>query len=118
MNKERNREGERKSFRHIFEGRCQLDKELKAAGIHRWLQKPPDLEQLARVIAQALKGKTATAYQIASEITWGVDAAWHDLAFFHKRLAICETLAHLIMLDSLGQIENISRDGIIYYRQT
>jgi glyoxylase-like metal-dependent hydrolase (beta-lactamase superfamily II) len=110
------------SLRELY----QLDIELALPGHEKPFENPRErINELIkhhgernREILAALEGKTATAYRIASEVTWGVDAAWHDLAFFHKRLAICETLAHLIMLDSLGQIENISRDGIIYYRQT
>lgn len=75
-------------------------------------------EQRNLEILTAVKNQAKTAYQIAREITWGVTASWQDMPLFHKRLAISETLAHLELMTINGQIGKLSKDGMIYYRQT
>ena len=71
-----------------------------------------------REILAAIDGEAKTAYQISGYVTWGTNAAWHDLPLFHRRMAIFETLAHLELMAASGKVEKTSRDGIIYYRQT
>ena len=65
-----------------------------------------------------LKGEAKTAYQIAKAITWGNGASWQNMPFFHKRLAIMETIAHLELMTTNGQTGKLFRDGIIHYQQT
>jgi len=74
-------------------------------------------EQRNLEILATTKGEPKTAYQIVKELTWGGGTGWQDMPFFHKRLAIFETLAHLEMMTINGQIGKLSRDGIIYYQQ-
>ena len=69
-------------------------------------------------ILAAVRGEPKTAYQISREVTWGVNASWQDLPHFHQRMAIFETLAHLELMTSSHRAEKITRDGMIYYRQT
>ena len=75
-------------------------------------------EQRILEILATIKGEAKTAYQIALEITWGDGASWQNMPFFHKRLAIFETLAHLELMNINGQIGKLSRDNIIYYQKT
>jgi glyoxylase-like metal-dependent hydrolase (beta-lactamase superfamily II) len=85
----------------------------------------PRIEELIRhheernqeVLAILKDGRPKTACQIARKISWGVTSDWQDIPFFHQRLAISETLAHLEYMTINGQLEKITRDGIIYYRQ-
>ena len=74
-------------------------------------------EQRTGEIMKAVKGEPKTAYRIALEVIWGDGASWQDLPGFHKRMAIFETLAHLELMVAKGQIEKLSDDGIISYRQ-
>ncbi len=75
-------------------------------------------EQRNLEILATTKGEPKTAYQIVKELTWGGGTGWQDMPFFHKRLAIFETLAHLELMAINGQTGKLSRDSIIYYRQT
>ena len=75
-------------------------------------------EQRNLEILATTKGEPKTAYQIVKELTWGGGTGWQDMPFFHKRLAIFETLAHLELMTINGQTGKLSRDSIIYYRQT
>jgi len=75
-------------------------------------------EQRNLEILATTKGEPKTAYQIVKELTWGGGTGWQDMPFFHERLAIFETLAHLELMTINGQIGKLSRDSIIYYRQT
>ncbi len=71
-----------------------------------------------REILATLKGEPKTAYEIVQEITWGVAESWQEMPPFHQRLALFETLAHLELMTVSGQLKELSKNGIIYYRQT
>ena len=75
-------------------------------------------EQRNLEILAIIKDEARTAYQIAREVIWGTGAAWQNMPFFHKRLAISETLAHLTFMADDGRLKQLTKDGIIYYRQT
>ena len=75
-------------------------------------------EERNREVLAILKGEPKTACQVARKITWGVTSDWKDIPFFHQRLAISETLAHLEYMTINGQLEKITKNEIIYYRQT
>lgn len=68
-------------------------------------------------ILTALRRETKNAYQLAQEITWKTRTKWHTLRDFHRRMAICETLAHLEMMATAGRLEVLTKEGIRYYRQ-
>jgi len=74
-------------------------------------------ERILEILA-TLEGEPKTAYQIARGITWGIADSWQKIPLFHRRMAIFETLAHLELMTMNGQIGQISKDSIIYYRQT
>ena len=65
-----------------------------------------------------IDGTPRNAFQLALEIKWGTRARWRDLANFHKRMAIFETLAHLEMMAANGRLDRLPRNGINYYHQT
>ncbi len=75
-------------------------------------------EQRNREILAMVKDEPKTAYDIAMDVTWGVNASWQDLPNFHKRMAIFETLAHLELMVANSQVKKLSQDSVIYYRQT
>ncbi len=53
-----------------------------------------------------------TAYQVASEMTWSIDAAsWDDFPVPQQWFATGEALSHLLHLEKLGQIGRSCRDG-------
>ena len=68
-------------------------------------------------ILTALQQETKNAYQLAQDITWKTSTKWHTLRDFHRRMAICETLAHLEMMAAAGRLEVLTEEGIRYYRQ-
>jgi glyoxylase-like metal-dependent hydrolase (beta-lactamase superfamily II) len=68
-------------------------------------------------ILTALQQETKTAYELTQQITWKARAKWHTLHDFHRRMAICETLAHLEMMVTEGRLDVLTRKGIRYYRQ-
>ncbi len=71
-----------------------------------------------REILASFKGAPKTAYQIARVITWGDGTGWPGMTPYDQRLAILETLAHLEMMTANGQLEKLTKDGMISYRQT
>jgi glyoxylase-like metal-dependent hydrolase (beta-lactamase superfamily II) len=75
-------------------------------------------EQRNREILAAVKAGPKTAYQIALEVTWGISGSWQDLPNFHKRMAVFETLSHLALMTANNRTEKLTKNDIIYYRQT
>jgi glyoxylase-like metal-dependent hydrolase (beta-lactamase superfamily II) len=69
-------------------------------------------------ILSVMNKKPMTGADIAGKITWKKDSRWIDLSDFHRRVALCETIAHLDMMAGEGKVERYPRDGIVYYRQT
>jgi len=70
-------------------------------------------------IMATLKAKPKTAYQIATELTWGGNtnqASYEDLNAWDKRLAVLETLAHLELLLTKREITKFQDGGAIYYK--
>ncbi len=75
-------------------------------------------EQRKRNILSVLSDGLKTAYQIAEEIIWIPEqggTAFVDLAFWDRRLAVMETIAHLKSLTSEGKVGNIDMDGVSLY---
>jgi len=68
-------------------------------------------------ILAALGGGAKTACEIALDVIWGTNASWLDLPFFHRRMAIFETMAHLEMMLAEGRVAKETRNGVIYYRR-
>lgn len=64
----------------------------------------------------AIGDEQRTPYAIASRIHWNLEP-WPELPFFHRRLALSETLAHLVYLESENRVAREERDGIVYYAQ-
>ncbi|MFA4835316.1 MAG: MBL fold metallo-hydrolase [Dehalococcoidia bacterium] len=70
-------------------------------------------------ILDRIKVEPKTAYQIASEIPWGLDIggiAWKDLRNVDKRLAVMEALAHLEALRIENRVLKSSKEGIVFYK--
>jgi glyoxylase-like metal-dependent hydrolase (beta-lactamase superfamily II) len=78
-------------------------------------------EQRKKVIVESLSDGLKTAYQIAEEIPWVPEqrgVSFQDLALQDKRLAILETIAHLRLLMSEGNVGKIEKDGVSLYLAT
>jgi glyoxylase-like metal-dependent hydrolase (beta-lactamase superfamily II) len=73
-------------------------------------------EERNREIVKALADKARTSFQIAQEIRWGLKGTWESLPDFHKRIAILETLAHLQMMASRGQVDRLPGEDIMLFR--
>jgi len=75
-------------------------------------------EQRNSEILKILKARPRTAYQVATELTWGGPAnhtRYQDFNPWHKRLAVLETLAHLELLLGRGAISKFQdRDATCY----
>lgn len=70
-------------------------------------------------ILEAIKVAPKTAYEISKEITWMPElggVSFQDLAFWDKRMAVTETLAHLEAMRFDGKVDKFTRDSTIYYR--
>jgi glyoxylase-like metal-dependent hydrolase (beta-lactamase superfamily II) len=75
-------------------------------------------EQRKRVIMKAIGDGLKSAYQIAKEIPWKPQeggVSFGDLALWDRRLAVMETIAHLKLLMSEGEVGKIDRDGVSLY---
>lgn len=70
-------------------------------------------ERLEEMIA-AIGDDARTPFDIASRIKWNLEP-WDQLPFFHRRLALSETLAHLIYLESENRVTSELRNGIRYF---
>ena len=64
----------------------------------------------------AIGDEARTPFDIASRIQWNLEP-WPQIPFFHRRLALSETLAHLVYLESQGRVAREVRDGITYFAQ-
>jgi glyoxylase-like metal-dependent hydrolase (beta-lactamase superfamily II) len=73
-------------------------------------------EQRNEEIIKALGNKSGTSFQIAQEVIWGLKGTWQSLPAFHKRIAILETLAHLEMMASRGQVDRLPGEDIMLFR--
>ena len=75
-------------------------------------------EQRKGAIMKVLNDGLKTAYQVASEIPWMLEAggvAFGDLAPWDRRLAILETIAHLKLLASEDKVGKIDQEGVSLY---
>ena len=75
-------------------------------------------EQRKRAIMEVLSDGLKTAYQVATAIPWKAEAggvAFGDLSPWDRRLAILETIAHLKLLASEGEVGKIDQNGIYLY---
>jgi glyoxylase-like metal-dependent hydrolase (beta-lactamase superfamily II) len=71
-------------------------------------------------ILDTLRDKPKTAYEVSADITWMPEfggVKFHSMAPWDKRMAVSETLAHLEALRLDGIINQLHRDGIIYYQR-
>ena len=72
-------------------------------------------ERKQHIIA-AFAGEPKTAYAIAATIPWEtMGVPWADLAAFHKRAAVTETLSHLELMRAEGILSKTSKDGVVWY---
>lgn len=72
-------------------------------------------------ILQTIVAKPKTAYQISTEISWASDPkgiGWQNLSPLDKRFAVLETMAHLELMRSYGQIKKSTREDTTYYQAT
>ena len=70
------------------------------------------LDELLALLAPAPQ----TAFDLCMRLSWsGGRRRWADLAPFHHRLALAETIAHLELLRSRGRVTRDEREGIIRY---
>jgi len=72
-------------------------------------------------ILEAIGTKPKTAYQISTLITWmpefgGIN--FQNLGPSDKRMAVSETLAHLMAMRINGMVVQVNRDDIIHYQCT
>ena len=69
-------------------------------------------------ILEVLSSAPKTAYQVATEITWGreIHVGWNNLGSWDRRMAVMETLAHLEAMRANGKLDKFVKDDIIYYR--
>ncbi|HEX2173422.1 MAG TPA: MBL fold metallo-hydrolase [Dehalococcoidia bacterium] len=65
-------------------------------------------------ILEIIGADAKTPYEIASKLHWNLNA-WNEVAPFMRRLALGETLAHLVYLEDLGQVGCKLRDGVYRY---
>jgi glyoxylase-like metal-dependent hydrolase (beta-lactamase superfamily II) len=62
----------------------------------------------------ALIGKEKTVYGIGRNVHWD-SRPWNDMDFWTKRMAATETYAHLVYLKNRNKIQEIKRNGVLYY---
>lgn len=93
---------------------------------HRWIyrdhrERIRQLRQhhrrrLSEVIEILSRKKEATAFEIASEMTWDVDyPSWEAFPAFQKHFAHGEALAHLKPLEDRGLVRKKLRGDVVYY---
>jgi glyoxylase-like metal-dependent hydrolase (beta-lactamase superfamily II) len=95
------------SHEHVFTG---LQQRIEEIVQHH--------EDRKMAIMEIIKEEAKSAYAIAVKIPWivnGVAAPLHKLAYFDKRLAVLETLAHLEFLRVEGKVERTLRNGTALY---
>ena len=66
-------------------------------------------------IKETLKGGEKTVFQISSVVSWD-SRPWPQMDFWTRRMAAAETLAHLVYLRNMSEIEEDKRKGVLYYR--
>lgn len=81
---------------------------------HRILELIEHHEARLQEMIDAIGDDARTPYDIASRIKWNLEP-WDKLPFFHRRLALSETLAHLVYLESQGRVAHELRAEIIHY---
>jgi glyoxylase-like metal-dependent hydrolase (beta-lactamase superfamily II) len=74
-------------------------------------------EQRNAEILKALGDKDRTSFQVAQEISWGLQGSWQSLPDFHKRMAVLETLAHLEMMAVKRQADRLPGQDIMLFRR-
>lgn len=74
-------------------------------------------EERNQDILKTLGGGDLLPYAIARAIPWiGGTVTWEDLAVWHRRLAVMETLSHLEYMRWEGRVKRTSVDGLVRYR--
>jgi len=77
-------------------------------------------QRLDEILA-ALADGPATAYQVSQGVAWMPEmggARFESLAYWDRRMAVTETLAHLEALRAEGAVGKSERSGVTYYRRT
>ncbi len=72
-------------------------------------------------IMATLADGAVTAYDVSQGVTWMPEtggARFESLAYWDRRMAVSETLAHLEALRVDGAVEKVERSGVTYYRRT
>jgi glyoxylase-like metal-dependent hydrolase (beta-lactamase superfamily II) len=70
-------------------------------------------------ILETIKSRPKTAYEIAEGVTWMIDfggVSFQELAYFDKRMAVMETLAHLESMRQDEKITKLTKNDIIHYQ--
>jgi glyoxylase-like metal-dependent hydrolase (beta-lactamase superfamily II) len=70
-------------------------------------------ERLSEIV-EMLRGRNLTAYEIARGVKWR-SGSFDELDDFQKRLALGETISHIIYLERRGVLSRKTVSGIIYY---
>ena len=112
-------------FRSELAG-CQLSRLRPSVAMHEHglggshLSRLPPFGFLPDDLAARLDGRSMNGYEVARGIPWHTDVAatgFDGLSFLDQRLAVVETLAHLELMRSEGQLAKSVRNGIIVYRK-
>ena len=74
-------------------------------------------EERCQEMLAIIQTDAKTSYQIASEVHWNL-SQWSELKLFMRRLALSETLAHLVYLERLGRVASELRHGVYVYYAT
>jgi len=73
-------------------------------------------EERKEAVLQAMRGRPLTAWDISPLIPWNTGGVpWEKLGALDQRIAVTETMAHLIALRYDGRVQKLERDGVFYY---
>ena len=89
---------------HIFAHFAQRVQELKQ---HH--------QERLQIIQNASRGGWYTARQIAEQVPWNL-APWNQMSFWHRRMAVMETLAHIRYLVTEDRMTERSDNGLYLYQ--
>ena len=74
-------------------------------------------ERRFRQMLAVLQEHEATAYDVASQLSWaGMADGWNRLPPYQQRMALIETVAHLEYLYGRSRVTKHTRNGLFYYR--
>lgn len=67
-------------------------------------------------VKHAMNQGAKTVYQIASQISWQ-SQPWVHMPVWTKHMAVAETLAHLVYLKNIGDVDEQLIGNVLYYRR-